>query len=63
MITTGINVDESVHESVVVELNWTYTPSGKVGHVFILDATRLTMRTRGKSSDVDHIDLHCRLFS
>ena len=29
MITTGIDVDESVHDP-AVELNWTYVPSGMV---------------------------------
>lgn len=33
MITTGINVDASVHDRVVVELGWMYTPSGAMDNV------------------------------
>ena len=57
MITTGINVDESVCDAVVVNLNWSGVDDFPTKlHV------RLTSNHRGKFQNLDNIDLHRCMF-
>jgi hypothetical protein len=61
MITTGIDVDESVSDAVAVNLSWTYTPSG-MGEFPTKLCVRLTSNDRGKSPNLDDGDLHQCMF-